>query len=198
MTIQTTQIIRFIQSFALLFLSATAVFGQNDIVMFKNLIQDVDEAVWTDGNGSPIGFNEDVSLYGKAKLGQRCVSLGDPRDNPGGVLLTVESLKANVIDLEFAPTLGRTDREIRGSYVIQLPVKKRIQLEAAYDLPLDFESNRGKAEFRVEVFERNRLNPDEWIKTGEKNVRNTPHRSNNHRFTVSANRISPCTVSWPT
>ncbi len=142
-------------------------FGQNAIVEIKDLVQDAHEAVWTDGNENSIDFGQTAGFYGAVLRGSK---LGGPNGSfysRTGELLVDETISSDTIDIDFAPTLGRNASVVKGFYTIQLPVKKRIQLEMVYDLFLDAEGMRNPGELYVEVYEQNALNSDQWLKTGE-------------------------------
>ncbi len=142
-------------------------YGEHAIVEIKDLVKDAAEAVWSDGNGNPLPFDETPGFYGGVERGNKLGGVNGSHLSQTGVLLVNETVSAQTIDIDFAPTFGRSNSIVRGSYTLQLPMKKRIQLEVIYDLFLDNEGVRNPGEFYVEVHERNALDQNQWIRTGE-------------------------------
>ncbi len=145
-------------------------------------MKDADEASWRNGDNDRLPYNQKNASLGSALKGQRAIELSDSRGNEDGVLDVVESFTTDAIDIEFAPTFGRKDQEVRGSYTMQLPDQKHIQLELAYDLMVDEDGERSPAAFSVEVFEPNQADKNEWIKTDETNGPDFMSEENNSKI----------------
>ncbi|RJP22178.1 MAG: hypothetical protein C4527_22045 [Candidatus Omnitrophota bacterium] len=106
--------------FALVSLSA---FAAGEITLIKDLVNDVEDAVWTDGNDNPISFDNPESSFGIARRGIKFGGVnGTPISRDGGETFYDEAIKADVIDVEFASTLGRAKSQVRGSYILSLSV----------------------------------------------------------------------------
>ncbi len=170
--------------FVLVSLSA---FAAGEITLIKDLVNDGNEAVWTDGSGNAITIDAAAGMYGGVKLAAKLS--GIPTVITNGV--DYDEPLSQTIHLEFPPTLGRNDVQIRGSYMLQLPEMKRIQLEIIYDQFLDSEGARSPLDFYVEVNQRDVRDSNRW--TSMQTIRQTQteivplekeriYRSNDSRY----------------
>ncbi|MEW6236921.1 MAG: hypothetical protein AB1656_16175 [Candidatus Omnitrophota bacterium] len=137
------------------------------IVFIKNLIQDAAEAQWTDGASHPLNFNGLSGPYGTVKRGQKIGGINGSEPPVRGKLIFNDNVLADSIDIEFMPTFGRLNSQVRGKYLVLLPKLTRIQLELSYDLFLGSDSERSTADFYVEVYGRDEKEPNSWVKKEE-------------------------------
>ena len=142
------------------------VLAQNDIVLLKDLIHDAAEATWNVQNNQALTFGMNAGLN-RVVRGAKLGGVNGSGYSPNNEFFIDESISADTIDVRFQPTLGREDVDIRGAFYLQLPNRKRIQLELLYDLFLDIQGNPSPADFFVEVFVQNLSAPSGWEKSGE-------------------------------
>ncbi|GEM_PF-1529574 len=158
----------FVFSFTIVFaVASTNSYGEHAIVEIKDLVKDAADAVWSDGNGNAIEFDQTPGFYGGALRGSKLGGANGSFYSRTKELLIDESIQSETIDINFAATLGRNDSLVRGSYTLSLPNLKRIQLEVVYDLFLDNEDVRSPGEFHMEVHERYASEDNRWVKMGE-------------------------------
>ncbi|NPU99205.1 MAG: hypothetical protein HPY51_18565 [Candidatus Omnitrophica bacterium] len=83
----------------------------------------------------------------------------------------------SLIEIIDQPIWMDSIQEVRGSYQVLIPQFKRIQLEIDYEIPYEIMQNN--EEYFVEIFERNKLNQDEWVKSKTiKNYKSLPEDLN--------------------
>lgn len=139
------------------------------IFQVTNLLEDARNSSWDDGKGNSLNVDEFGGIFGSVFRGKRPIILSDSSGSPDGELNVNQALSADALDIEFAPTFGRADSVVRGSYVVNLPDVKRVQLEAAVDLMVDSDGERSPAAVGVEILERSKMDQNVWEKTGGKN-----------------------------
>lgn len=132
------------------------------IVKIKDLIEDFQEAAWT-------VTAQSGSQYGAAIGGVERVKQGEIRGyfDLSGNFVKTDRVESKTVDIEAQALSTEKVSQVRGAYTLQLPPLKRVQLEIMYDLNAGETGQAPEGEFFVEVFERNRVNPAEWVKMGE-------------------------------
>jgi hypothetical protein len=130
------------------------------IAKIKDLIADFGESQWTVTTESGSQYGDAIGGVDRAKK-----TLEKGYFISGRQFVEDDSTKSSVIEINAQPIKDDRIIEIRGSYTLNLPVYKRIQLEIEYELPLVNEITNTD-EYYVEIFERNVADKEEWVKTG--------------------------------
>ena len=134
---------------------------QHRIVLIKELIRDMSDAVWTNQDGTILAVDNHDERFGRVSHGvlhgvlrHSMLSPDYSLTQPLRIFNHHEPIHYKSIAVELVPTYGNECAMIRGAYPLTLPDLKRIQLELNYDRILD-ESDRNNAmQFSVSIQER--------------------------------------------
>lgn len=157
-----------IVSFTIVALFSVTSWSQADIVDLKDLITDADDAVWTDINGNELTMD---SLTGLSRVsrGEKLGGIQGSSYSRTGELDIDTTLSKETVDVNLSPTLNDSPSAVNGTYLLELPDLKRIQLEVRHDAFLDSQGSQSALQFYVEVFtkdEQGAFNRDAVLETG--------------------------------
>ena len=138
--------------------------GNHTILEIKNLIKDAEEATWSTTSSESLEFGRQNALGGKVSRGYKKGGIQGSSLNKGSHLEIRPDVEAPTIAINFEPTFGRNESEVRGSFFVDFPEMKRIQLELMFDRFIDSNGAKSPAEFFVEVYEENFSKSGEWAK----------------------------------
>jgi hypothetical protein len=169
----TNQVHTYLYIGALILLSANPAPSQSEgsghqVLFLKELVQDMQEAEWTDQTGERLVPGNSLPQRGRVAPGVRRGQLKYSDASPVKEPLNRRDVpETAVIDIQLNPAPDTLMNEVRGAYTISLPNLKRIQLELDYDLLLENPEDTDTADFFVEVYERDAGIPNGWKRTGE-------------------------------
>lgn len=143
------------------------------IVKIMDLIEKADEAYWYNQDGETIGFNDKNlthnSVYRDVKKGLFGVSEFSPDQSVKKMVRSAagRDVYINTLDVELLNRKREKPAAVRGIYTLTLPQLKRIQLEVDYDEIISDPLNVDKTDFYIEVQEKDRENPSQWVSVSE-------------------------------
>jgi hypothetical protein len=157
------------------------------IVLIKELIKDVSDAVWTNQDGAILAVDNRDERFGRVSRGvlhgilrHSMLSPDYSLAQPLRMFNDHEPVCYKSIDLELIPTYGNEYASICGIYPITLPELKRIQLELNYDRILDESDRNNDMQFFVKIEERDRKG--EWRESAQLQANESRTRAESNRI----------------
>jgi hypothetical protein len=155
---------------------------RHTIAKIGNIMEELDQVHWYDQFGNDIHFNDinlsRSSVYKGVKKGTLDVSEFSPDKRIQKLIqrMVNRTIYSNVLDIQLLNQKDKKPAEVRGVYSVSLPNYKRIQLELDYDEILDKPNEAGQLDFYIEIQEKDKNNPNNWMKSAE--IRQAKPRKN--------------------